>query len=549
MVAEGRRRSRAGAVLSSQAAREPGLPAVDRRCRPDSGRDSESRHHLRALSFRRRATAAARSRPIIGRYVHPQDRPHGAPRAAAGCARKVEAAEVKSPEFQKLVDDMIETMREYEGIGLAAPQVHAGRSPGAHRDRGRARRGPDASACCRSINPEITPVGKDHRRGLGGLPEPAEAARPGHAARPDPGAGRSTVAATGSRSTSSGYPARVAQHEIDHLDGVLFIDRMKSFETLCFLEEFGKYWTRRDDVVDEPPASSGHPRLSPLVILFVTVFIDLLGFGIIIPLLPFYAERFGGSAQTVALLSASFSADAVRLHADLGPAVGPGRPAPDPAAGPVRVVRVLPRSSAWPGRCRCCSSSRIFAGIAGATVSTAQAFIADTTTPREPREGHGRCSARPSASASSSAPRSADSSAAGATRRRRCSRRRSSLANFVAAWFLLPESRPAHVPATARAARSRLEALQKRAHAPDAARAAGRLLPRRRRLLGLRDDLRALQRAAVRLHRGDDRLLLRLRRRRACRSSRAASSAGWSSGSASAAWCRPAWSCSRSASR
>jgi len=40
--------------------------------------------------------------------------------------------------------------------------------------------------------------------------------------------------------------------------------------------------------------------LSPLIIVFVTVFIDLLGFGIIIPLLPFYAETFGASAFTVA---------------------------------------------------------------------------------------------------------------------------------------------------------------------------------------------------------------------------------------------------------
>ena len=34
------------------------------------------------------------------------------------------------------------------------------------------------------------------------------------------------------------------QHETDHLDGVLFFDRMKSFETLTFLDEFGRYWTR-----------------------------------------------------------------------------------------------------------------------------------------------------------------------------------------------------------------------------------------------------------------------------------------------------------------
>jgi peptide deformylase len=32
------------------------------------------------------------------------------------------------------------------------------------------------------------------------------------------------------------------QHEYDHLDGVLFLDRMKNFETLTYLEEYSKYW-------------------------------------------------------------------------------------------------------------------------------------------------------------------------------------------------------------------------------------------------------------------------------------------------------------------
>ena len=33
------------------------------------------------------------------------------------------------------------------------------------------------------------------------------------------------------------------QHETDHLDGVLFFDRMKSFQSLTFLDEFGRYWS------------------------------------------------------------------------------------------------------------------------------------------------------------------------------------------------------------------------------------------------------------------------------------------------------------------
>ena len=49
-----------------------------------------------------------------------------------------------------------------------------------------------------------------------------------------------------SRCEARGFTARVIQHETDHLDGVLFFDRMKSFETLTFLDEFGRYWSRQE---------------------------------------------------------------------------------------------------------------------------------------------------------------------------------------------------------------------------------------------------------------------------------------------------------------
>jgi peptide deformylase len=39
-------------------------------------------------------------------------------------ARPLEAAEIRSPAVQQLIDDMLETMAEYQGVGLAAPQVH-----------------------------------------------------------------------------------------------------------------------------------------------------------------------------------------------------------------------------------------------------------------------------------------------------------------------------------------------------------------------------------------------------------------------------------------
>ena len=43
------------------------------------------------------------------------------------------------------------------------------------------------------------------------------------------------------------FPARVIQHETDHLDGILFFDRMRSFESLTFLDEYSRYHVRRDE--------------------------------------------------------------------------------------------------------------------------------------------------------------------------------------------------------------------------------------------------------------------------------------------------------------
>jgi peptide deformylase len=47
--------------------------------------------------------------------------------------------------------------------------------------------------------------------------------------------------------TASGLPARVIQHETDHLDGVLFFDRMRALESLTFMDEYQRYWTKRED--------------------------------------------------------------------------------------------------------------------------------------------------------------------------------------------------------------------------------------------------------------------------------------------------------------
>jgi peptide deformylase len=159
-------------------------------------------------------------------------------------ARELDRVELKDAAIQKLIDDMIETMVEYHGVGLAAPQVHEGvRLFVASLDHDEA--GEGASTPIAIVNPEITPIGRD-------VDEDWE----GCLSIPDirgrvPRAREIKVRAldrNGERIElhARNYPARVIQHETDHLDGILFFDRMRSFETLTFLEEYGRYWSKDD---------------------------------------------------------------------------------------------------------------------------------------------------------------------------------------------------------------------------------------------------------------------------------------------------------------
>jgi peptide deformylase len=156
--------------------------------------------------------------------------------------RAVERGEITSAPLQKLIDDMIETMVEYRGVGLAAPQVHEGvRLFIANLDHDEA--GDATSEPIVVINPDITPVGSD-------VDEDWE----GCLSIPDirgrvPRTREITVKAFDRRGERielhvHDYAARVIQHETDHLDGILFFDRMRSFDSLTFLEEYGRYWVK-----------------------------------------------------------------------------------------------------------------------------------------------------------------------------------------------------------------------------------------------------------------------------------------------------------------
>lgn len=163
-------------------------------------------------------------------------------------AKPIDPGAIKSDEIQQLIDDMFETMREYQGVGLAAPQIHvglrvfvAGFPPSRQDEEDEEERVPLMAL----INPEITPIGtavEEDWEGCLSIPDirgKVPRVREIQVRAYDRRGRRLEV-------NAKGFTARVIQHETDHLDGVLFFDRMKSFETLTFLDEFGRYWNSRE---------------------------------------------------------------------------------------------------------------------------------------------------------------------------------------------------------------------------------------------------------------------------------------------------------------
>jgi len=165
-------------------------------------------------------------------------------------ALPVPPAQISSPGVQRLIDDMFETMHEYTGIGLAAPQVHEGVRIFVAGVRqgviGEALTDDENMPMMTLINPEITLVGEaDHDGWEGCLSIPDVRGLVPRAAEINVRA----FDRTGQKIAfiATGLTARVIQHETDHLDGVLFMDRMKSLKSLAFMEEYRRFWTEDDE--------------------------------------------------------------------------------------------------------------------------------------------------------------------------------------------------------------------------------------------------------------------------------------------------------------
>src|SRR5437762_2900287 len=131
-------------------------------------------------------------------------------------------------------------------------------------------------------------------------------------------------------------------------------------------------------------------KRSPLLVIFITVFIDLVGFGIVIPVLPYYAEgtKFGATPREVGLLFASYSV----MQLIFSPVLG--RLSDKYGRRPILIISLM-------GTCLgflilglattlvMLFIGRIIDGISGGNISTAQAYIADVTTEENRAKGMG----------------------------------------------------------------------------------------------------------------------------------------------------------------
>ena len=152
--------------------------------------------------------------------------------------------EIKSPSVQKLMDDMVVTMREYEGVGLAAPQVHESKQIIVIESAASIRysEAPNIPLTI-LINPVISYYSEEKADGWEGC------LSVGDFRGVVPRSTSIKVDALGGNGKkvsidATGFLSVVLQHEIDHLNGVIFVDKIKDLKTLSFLKEYERYWAK-----------------------------------------------------------------------------------------------------------------------------------------------------------------------------------------------------------------------------------------------------------------------------------------------------------------
>jgi peptide deformylase len=157
-------------------------------------------------------------------------------------SKRVSKELLASSATQKLIDDMVETMVEYIGVGLAAPQVHESLAIAVIESHGP--RGDIPMTVL--VNPVVTVLDEDlieDWEGCLSIPDFRGRVPRWRKLRVD------ALDRKGSKIqiTAEGFFARVIQHEFDHLMGKVYLDRMRDLGTLSHLAEFQRFWLPQED--------------------------------------------------------------------------------------------------------------------------------------------------------------------------------------------------------------------------------------------------------------------------------------------------------------
>src|SRR5438874_1467119 len=147
-----------------------------------------------------------------------------------------------TPPIQKLIDDMMETMVEYYGVGLAAPQVHESLAIAVIESHGP--RGEIPMTVL--VNPDVTVLDEEiieDWEGCRSIPDFRGRVPRWRKLRVD------ALDRHGKKIqfTAEGFFARVVQHEFDHLMGKVYADRMRDLTTLAHFAEFQRYWLPQEE--------------------------------------------------------------------------------------------------------------------------------------------------------------------------------------------------------------------------------------------------------------------------------------------------------------
>jgi peptide deformylase len=167
-------------------------------------------------------------------------------------AEPVVAARIAERALKRLIDDMVDTMRAAEGVGLAAPQVGFGLQLFVYEALE-----PDDPASgipLRTVvNPMVEPLPGElvyDWEGCLSIPD-LRGLVPRHPAVRVRGLDRDGAALD---YVATGFEARLVQHEFDHLNGVVFLDRMRDLRSLAFCDEWERFLAEGGAGARTPPA-------------------------------------------------------------------------------------------------------------------------------------------------------------------------------------------------------------------------------------------------------------------------------------------------------